>query len=486
MSHGHFVLVGPTTGLGGFFLGPLWYYVGLPGFLLSGGNPYGICLWIISLSCLAIPLYWYVSQKLFGGKSEKKWAVLSAFLLATIPGSIQASIFTWNVVMDAPLMLGALISFWKVRENASASEKHSQKWLALGFFFLALALQSEFAYAVFFLPILFVLVPFLRRKFDVHDFLIAICAVGITLIPQGLFELRNHFIMTQSLLKTMRDSSMSVSWAQQFADRPYQLYDTTRMILLGESMFSNYLVPVILGLAIIGVFFILRHFILTLKKKNVDQLTFEWFLLALFAIIPYPFFLIWRGNHGYFFWYYITCHFVFLIPLFVFGAKKFISLFSFFRPLFWLSQIAIGLAIVSILFVSIKHWNTVIANPDNNAGLYKMVTAVGEVYQWQKEDGVPQSTVRIFTANVYTEQYDYLFQWYAKAHHIPVPLTTRSGNEKVWYLVMESKDAAYKVFFVPWYQSATAGGILVRHDQVGVLTLETWKANNAKTAPIQK
>src|SRR5260221_4690998 len=65
---GHPVLVGPTTGLGGLFLVPLWYYISLPGFLLTGGNPYGMCLWAIFLSCLALPMFWFLAHKLFPEK----------------------------------------------------------------------------------------------------------------------------------------------------------------------------------------------------------------------------------------------------------------------------------------------------------------------------------------------------------------------------------------------------------------------------------
>ncbi len=41
---GDLTLIGPTSGLAGFFLGPLWYYVGVQGYILSKANPYGISL----------------------------------------------------------------------------------------------------------------------------------------------------------------------------------------------------------------------------------------------------------------------------------------------------------------------------------------------------------------------------------------------------------------------------------------------------------
>ena len=35
---GDFTLVGPSTGINGLFLGPLWYYLGIPGYLIGKGN----------------------------------------------------------------------------------------------------------------------------------------------------------------------------------------------------------------------------------------------------------------------------------------------------------------------------------------------------------------------------------------------------------------------------------------------------------------
>src|SRR5258708_3136785 len=91
--HGHFLFVCPTTGLGGLFLGPLWFYFNTPIFWLSHGNPYIVAAWDIAFSCLALPLFWWMAHILF---KEKKWAVLTAILLAIIPCSVSASVFVWN------------------------------------------------------------------------------------------------------------------------------------------------------------------------------------------------------------------------------------------------------------------------------------------------------------------------------------------------------------------------------------------------------
>jgi hypothetical protein len=479
--HGNPVLVGPTTGLGGLFLGPLWYYISLPGFVLSGGNPYGLCLYLILLSCLALPMFWFLSHKLF---QEKIWAVVCAVLLAIVPGSIQASIFVWNPLLSVPLMTGALLAFWKARR--------SRVWLAIGFLLLSLTLQSEFAYAIFFLPIVFLLIPWIRQKLNWRDFAVSIAAGGITLLPQLLFELRNKFIMTTSLLHSMSDTSQSVSWQELWAVRPQQLLNVTRLLLLGES-FSSWMYSAVLILLFVLAFFGLGRKLLIQKmsdekspkvKALEKSSLFLWKLTLLFAIIPYPFFMLWRGNHGYFFSYYVTAHFIFLLPLIVLGIREISQLGKRFQerdhvpftPL--LVRFAAVMCIGVFVFASYHHLDGVVFRPENNAGLTKMVSAVAQIYDWHTQDATDLSqpwVVKTYTANVYTEQYDYLLGWYGKSHHLAPPQTVLTGNEKIWYVMIESRAQAMPIFFNPWYATATKDGHKIREAQIGVVTIETWK-----------
>lgn len=478
--HGHPVLVGPTSGLNGVFLGPLWYYLGVPGFLLGQGNPYVICLWYMAISCFALPLFWYFAHKLF---KEKIWAILCAIFLATVPGSIQASVFIWNPLLSVPLMVGAILAFWRART--------SRLWLAIGFLLLAMTLQSEFAYAVFFLPCLFILIPWIRQRWHWKDFATAIVTVGITAVPQLFFEVRNHFIMTTSFLHSMTDTSQSVTWKVLWSMRPTHLMDVTRLLLLGESyglwMF-NVIILLLISLAVFA--FIQMHW---WQKRNDEEtgLTpsekstfFLWQLVFLCAVIPYPFYMLWRGNHGYFFSYYLTPHFIFLVPIIILGIREIVRLgqrmkgrnhlpFSPFLMII-VATICIGLFGVA----SYHHWNGVVFRPQNNAGLAKMTTAVSQIYAWHQQDTTDTTqpwVVKTYTANVYTEQYDYLFSWYGKAYHLAPPQTVLSGQEKIWYVLVESQSHAIPFFFAPWYATSTKDGHKVREEQVGVLTLETWR-----------
>ncbi|MCD8484483.1 hypothetical protein LRY65_02540 [Candidatus Woesebacteria bacterium] len=459
---GNLTLVGPTSGLHGFFLGPLWYYVGVPGYWLSGGNPYGIGLWYIFLACLALPLFWHLAHQLF---AHKKQAIVTAYFLALAPGSIEGSLQIWNPLLAIPLMAGALAAFFAARNSRLA--------LAAGFFLLACTLQAEFAYAVFFILPMFLAIPWIRQKVDWRDFVVSGLSVGVTGIPQLAFELRNNWIMTRSLLQGLADTEKLVSWKILAQTRPLQLFSATRNLLLSNIPWGT--VPGLLILAcVVGAMYLLLK-----SKKQTD---YKWKIVTLFALIPYAFFLIWRGNYGNFFAYYLTPHFIFLIPLVVYGLthlKDFLPEIVFTRSSLKPPLVAAGLT--GLLLYGI--WHTLagrILFIENNAGLATIERAIERVYTWSESDAISPTNMRVYTPNGMTEQYDYVLHWYARKHNLPVARTSRSADDPVWYVILEpaASDTAARFHFAPWYAETSQGGILVRREQVGVLVVETWMEPN--------
>lgn len=457
------VLVGPTSGLQGFFLGPLWYYLGLPGYFLSNGHPVGIAAWYIFASCSTLPLIWWLMHRLF---TDKRWAVGSAFLLSILPGAIQASTFVWNPLMAAPLMLAMVFAFWKAHTYTAGKLAGLNWWLVLGFFCLALTLQSEFAYAVFFLPVLLILIPWIAPKWHWKDVVAVIVAIGVTGLPQLLFEVRNSFLMITSLLRGMTDHSHQISWAQLMSQRPQQLWEISSEILLGPGQTNTLLFKLLAVLFVLGAIGILSQW----HNKKL----WLWKLVLILAILPYPFYMMWRGNDGNFFPYYLTPHFVFLFPIMANGVfwlrekmlkQKMMMLFV---------NLGILLTFGALVTRSWHHWNDAIAHPNNNAGYAKMQRAVDHIFAWRAENSTDPFVVRTFTKNVYTEQYDYLLQRYARTQNEPKPKSTRDGSEKSWFILIESRPAENDFFFQPWYYEATKGGTLKRALQSGVVTVEEW------------
>ncbi len=448
IAQGHLKLVGPTTGLQGFFLGPLWFYLGVPGYWLFNGSPYGIALWYILLGCLALPIFWKLSHKIF---KEKWWALLCAYLLAFIPGSIHAATFVWNPLISVPLLALGIYLLLQGRESLARALG--------GMFCIALTLQSEFAYGIFILVPLVFLFPWIRGKLRWIEIFLMVCIVSVTFLPQAAFEIRNNFIMLKSLLGSFGKDS--ISWSILFTRRPLELWDTTaHFFFTNREARALFIIP--FTIIVFGLY------------RSFRSIEFQLKFLALISIIPYIFYMIWRGNHGFFFDYYITPHFIPLTLVMVFGLRELVMFFretqyrKYTHPLLF--------AYIGVLFAfSFAHlYNTVLV-PDNNAGLKVMEQAVSQMFRWSKSDKESQAMFGIYVPNVMTEHYDYLVRWYAKTQaKVEIPTTVRKDNDLAWYLLIEPDREMPERSFIPWYKRATDKGILVRRELVGDLIIETW------------
>lgn len=467
IASGDFTLIGPTSGLPGFFLGPLWYYAGVPGGILTNFNPYGISLWYILLGSTSLPIFWLISEKLFPNYQDKVWKWLLSISLIFSVGSIEGSIFIWNPLISLPLVSGGLYALLRARQ--------SRWWLSLSFLLWALTLQSEFAYAVFFIVPLFILIPWIRQRRDWRDFLTAGLAIGVTLVPQLLFELRNGFIMSKSLFASLLDQEKNIGWLHLWRKRPEELWWATQEILFPSGDVYKLLTLAIITLVGLAVVLIWLHNRQKTKLVDWPSQVYYWQIISLLVVIPYVFYLVWRGNYGNFFSYYLTPHFIFILPLLIFALR-------------WLSEKVtskigrlVACLVILAIFVSVGDFMAKrIINEPSRSGLTTMIRAVETMYAWQTESTVPleNTAFRIFTPNGQTEHYDYLIHWYAKKNDLAIPSTIKNEQTKIWYILIEPDRQAWEGRFLPWYQEATKYGQLLKATDVGDLRLEAWSKTN--------
>lgn len=484
LAAGNPTLVGPTTGLSGLFLGPLWYYLGFPGYLLSGGQPLGVMLWFISLSALAFPLYWWLSHRLFWSADQSSQSLLtwlltgfSIGLFIVLPASLSSSTTIWNPLLGTPLMLLALYAGWRVRGS-----RRPRWWLAGLFLAVALTLQSEFAYAVFFLPVLFVLVPWLQQRSWrqwrplIGDWLVALAVVGLTLVPQLLFELRHDWIMTRSLWQGLTDASRTVSWAEQFQQRPRQLLDTTVDFFTGPDQNDGWVSAIVLLPLLIGLVSCFRP-IRLLPTASSEATLFLRRFLAIMVILPYPFYLLWRGNEGNFFSYYLTSHFAFVLPMWLLGLQ------ALGQPLWskagWRPVAAVILvaAVTPIWMASVQHWVASVVSPLNQAGLARMQQAVKLAHQWQASELANATATMVITPNMQSVHYDYLFGWQGRQVGQAPPRTVPRAGDQQLILVTEYWQAEPSDYMK--HQRKTLlehqGWQLQRLQLVGAIVVEDWR-----------
>ncbi|MDE2026413.1 MAG: glycosyltransferase family 39 protein [Patescibacteria group bacterium] len=90
--HGHLTLLGPTSSVGGFFLGPIYYYFMTPFLWLFNYNPVGPAVMIALFGIITIWLVYKIGSEFF----DVRAGFISAFLYTISPLVIAYSRSSWN------------------------------------------------------------------------------------------------------------------------------------------------------------------------------------------------------------------------------------------------------------------------------------------------------------------------------------------------------------------------------------------------------
>jgi hypothetical protein len=90
--HGHLTLLGPTSSVGGFFLGPIYYYFMAPFLWLFNYNPVGPA---VMVALFGIATVWLI-YKFCGDLFSQKVGLIAACLYAVSPLIINYSHSSWN------------------------------------------------------------------------------------------------------------------------------------------------------------------------------------------------------------------------------------------------------------------------------------------------------------------------------------------------------------------------------------------------------
>jgi len=132
--HGHLTLLGPTSSVGGFFLGPIYYYFMAPFLWLFNYNPVGPAVMVALFGIATVWLIYKFCSDLFNSKI----AVFAAALYAVSPLVISYSRSSWN---PNPLPFFSLLSLYVLYK---ASEKSSWKLFLLVGVLLGIAMQLHY------------------------------------------------------------------------------------------------------------------------------------------------------------------------------------------------------------------------------------------------------------------------------------------------------------------------------------------------------
>ncbi len=277
--HGHLTLLGPTSSVGGFFLGPIYYYFMTPFLLLFNYNPVGPAVMVALFGIATVWLIYKFCSDLF----NKKIGIIAASLYAVSPLVIAYSRSSWNPNLMPFFSLLCIYVLYK------ASKKESLRLYFLLGILLGITIQLHyltlFLGAAIFLYV--ILIQVFNKKKPVKVFLrslknnlIILTGFLIGWSPLLAFEFRHNFLdfrnITEFLLRS-GNTGVSQNFFANISDVFFRLFGRLVLCFPPKEQFSNYIptvlelwIVVVLLFAILSSFWLLVNLYKSFKNKKDD------------------------------------------------------------------------------------------------------------------------------------------------------------------------------------------------------------------------
>jgi len=318
MLRGKFTLLGPITSVGGFYNGPIVYYLMYPFYFFFKGDPIAGTVFQSTLSILTIPLLYLIGKKL---KNEKA-GVLAGFLFAISPLIIDYARATFNAYPAIFFSTLIIYLFLLVIEHYNGLMALSLGvmigWIVQMHYFALVFLLLVFLYPLFFKKN--------RLPFSYYIFISLGFLLGIA--PFLLFELRHQFLNTQLFLKYLTIKK---------PEKINPIYNTLYIwpYVTGWLLFGKQFIPGLIGFGAMA----LSTIILFIKKRVTRLSVF----IVLFILVFLTGFVYGRIMHDH---YLISFH-TSLILLFAFMIVY----------LFKEKNILIIISCLILVIINFSSWN---------------------------------------------------------------------------------------------------------------------------------
>lgn len=184
-------LLGPSASVGGFYVGPIYYYFMLPFLWLAGLDPVGPAVMAGLFGLATVAVIYYFCQEFFGQKA----ALLAAFLVAISPEMVYISRFSWN---PNPTAFFTILTIWLV--FLAAARKRAFFSFLAG---VSLGIMVQLHYTNLVLAVIIFLVTFLIFPFK-KALSHVICLFLGFILGNSLFlvfEFRHNFPNIRSVLE---------------------------------------------------------------------------------------------------------------------------------------------------------------------------------------------------------------------------------------------------------------------------------------------
>jgi 4-amino-4-deoxy-L-arabinose transferase-like glycosyltransferase len=266
-------LIGPqVVSDNAFFLGPLWYYLLTPFYIISGLDPLGAIYSVIFTGLITILAMYFFIKKIAGAP---------AAMIASVIWAGNSDILAWNPMLVPVLSIGLLYGIIKIIEGS----KTSIVWSLLLF---GLSLQIHFQMTFFFIPLLISWVIYIKKnkQLPLKEFALGISLFTLTFAPLIIFDLRHEFLNSKGVLKILGPGMDNPEWNID--------YFTQLKTIVQKNLNSNFFLPESpVPRNIVGIFVLSISLYGLLKLKTSNTLKFIFFSVL---FLPFLLFSFYKGR----------------------------------------------------------------------------------------------------------------------------------------------------------------------------------------------
>lgn len=308
----HLRLIGQETSSPGVFVGPLFYYMQIPFYLLANMDPAGSIVLVTLLGLFTIFSFYYCFAKMFG----KKVGIFAA-LFYTV--SVYFIFTDREIVPTTPVHLWTV---WWLYGTWLILKGKSKAYVLLGF--LAGILWNFNLALVIITPLVLLAQLFSKSKINLKYLFFGVVIFLVTMTPFIAFESRHSFMQTKAIVSSLtasKNSASVVGGKTLKLDRVIQLvYKNLSSIYWGPNSPINHIWTFC---AILGAFIFLtikkvisKQFFLILFLWQVLYIAFftfnsiivsEYYLNGMnvvwVAILALMTTYLWENRHGYLRWF---------------------------------------------------------------------------------------------------------------------------------------------------------------------------------------
>lgn len=239
-----FTLIGPrVVNDRGFMLGPYFFYILLPFYLITNLNPYAIILFIATYSLIFLISSFFILKKIYSSYI----AYIFVFIWSILPLAISIDTISWN-----PLLVPFLFIFLLYLLNSLNFTK-IKNWLLLGFY-LGFSFNIHVQLIILsFIAFTFLLIKFFKKGF-IKKIIFLFFGFTLSFLPLLIFDLRHNFLNLHLFLNFFSNGS---SVKNYFAFIPVWTNYFSSIFLIKSQILS------------ILFWFILALILFFLSKKNI-------------------------------------------------------------------------------------------------------------------------------------------------------------------------------------------------------------------------